>query len=209
MKSCSLPLKVLFLPRSEQDEDDDDDGSRRLPSDLNSSFACPRILPKSNLNGSFSERQQQMKPIKSRAVSPPAARRHWHCRRGGKPRDDHPDGSPAVLCRLVLPLLFLAALVAYLLGLWYCASFFSALGSTSPAPPPTPLGSVYRSNELFQKLLPEMLSDNSSAAQVYPIISPLNLLGNLGFVKYSNFIRDVGYLKEKENFLKICFHKDP
>ncbi|KAG6495783.1 hypothetical protein ZIOFF_043611 [Zingiber officinale] len=109
-----------------------------------------------------------MKPTKSRALSPPAAGRPWHCRRGGKPRDDHPDGGPSVLCRLIPSLLFLAALVAYLLGLWYCASFFSALGSTSPTPPP-PLGSVYRSNELFQKLLPEMLSDNSSAAQINKI----------------------------------------
>ena len=95
-----------------------------------------------------------------------------HCRREsrGRPWYDLPENPKAAeaLRRLRSPFLLFSVLLSYGLGLLYCTSIFSAV-----APPPAPLpGSVYRSKELFEKLLPDLLSVNSSTVQV-SIVSSL------------------------------------
>ncbi|RWW73450.1 hypothetical protein BHE74_00018683 [Ensete ventricosum] len=89
-----------------------------------------------------------------------------HCRRASRCRAwyDVPENPKAAeaLRRLRCPFLLFSVLLSYVVGLLYCTSIFSAL-----APPPAPLpGSVYRSKELFEKLLPDLLSVNSSTVQV-------------------------------------------
>ncbi|CAL9767783.1 unnamed protein product [Musa acuminata subsp. burmannicoides] len=92
-----------------------------------------------------------------------------HCRRAsrGRPWYDLPENPKAAeaLRRLRSPFLLFSVLLSYGLGLLYCTSIFSAV-----APPPAPLpGSVYRSKELFEKLLPDLLSVNSSTVQLNTI----------------------------------------
>lgn len=59
-------------------------------------------------------------------------------------------------------LLFLSIL--YIMGLITCAG---PLLSILHPPPPPPPGSLYRSQELFLKLWPEIQSDNSSTVEVF------------------------------------------
>ncbi|CAL9202627.1 unnamed protein product [Musa hybrid cultivar] len=92
-----------------------------------------------------------------------------HCRRAsrGRPWYNLPENPKAAeaLRRLRSPFLLFSVLLSYVLGLLYCTSIFSAV-----APPPAPLpGSVYRSKELFEKLLPDLLSVNSSTVQLNTI----------------------------------------
>ncbi|WOK97349.1 hypothetical protein Cni_G06057 [Canna indica] len=93
--------------------------------------------------------------------------RLWHCRRywRGKSRDEPPENAKAVevLCRL-RPLIFFLVFLSYVLGLLYCSSIFSFKMPAPPASPPP--GSVYRSKEIFHRLLPNMLLENSSAVQL-------------------------------------------
>lgn len=118
-----------------------------------------------NGNGYASEGGSSSSPSPPR--SPPRQSTNIsHCRRRLRPKafshTTHRLESLAagIIARRNLRYFFLLPLL-YISGLLMCVGPFSALFGQAPLP-----GSVYRSHEIFQKLWPDIQSDNSSAVEV-------------------------------------------